>query len=129
METRPCRDRHPDPRETADACAKCRRVLTDPRFQRLWGESHDAPPGLLARLGRFARAAARHVAAGRPKVTPEQHAARLAVCDGPPVCPEKKGNSCRLCGCNLRLKSSWATQDCPAGKWPALTPAPGEDKM
>jgi hypothetical protein len=48
--------------------------------------------------------------------------ARLAICD---TCPEVNKNSpnwtCTKCGCNLKIKASWASQDCPIKKWPLIS--------
>ncbi len=80
---------------------------------------------------------AKWIAAGRPRVSPEQQAERRAICD---ACEHKKVEEgrerCGLCGCYLRA-TSWlfgtvetpgklelATVACPAGKWPALYPPP-----
>lgn len=65
----------------------------------------------------FASAVAHHVAAGLPRLSEDETAARLAVCQG---CPQFHDRTCALCGCNMRIKASWAEQDCPLGKWPKL---------
>lgn len=84
------------------------------------------PPPLLERLGNFATAAVQHVAAGAPRCTEEQVAARHAICAG---CEYFDGKLCTKCGCPVSRertylgKLSWADQSCPVGKWgPIETP-------
>jgi len=67
----------------------------------------DKELNIFEKAANFAKAAVKHVAAGMPKVTDEQLKIRLDVCT--------------KCGCNLKIKASWATQDCPIKKWPAIT--------
>jgi hypothetical protein len=77
------------------------------------------PPPLLTRAVNFAGAVVAHVAAGLPTADPATKAARLAVCGGCErfIAP----NSCAVCGCNLDAKAGWAEQECPEGKWAAVT--------
>jgi hypothetical protein len=73
------------------------------------------PPGLLRKAATLARAVTRHVAAGLPAVPPEVKAQRLALCQ---VCPDLRPNgNCGRCGCVVAVKTGWALEECPAGKW------------
>jgi hypothetical protein len=78
------------------------------------------PPPFLERVGNFATSAARHVAAGAPRCTDEEVAARHAICAG---CEYFDGKSCTKCGCPVSRerayisKLSWAGESCPVGKW------------
>ena len=72
-------------------------------------------PSLLGMAARFTKAAVRHAADGMTEVTPEQQAARLAVCQ---TCPYAAKNSCGICGCFLSKKAAWRSEDCPLEKWP-----------
>lgn len=67
-------------------------------------------PGLLEQAASFAGAVVGHLAAGAPKASLEQQEARWAACRS---CENLAGDSCRLCGCGLGLKISWADQSCP----------------
>ena len=79
-----------------------------------------AKPGLLAKAVSFATSAARHVAAGMPKVSDEEVARRFAICQ---ACEHYDGKACRKCGCPIVRekqfvsKLSWANESCPVGKW------------
>jgi hypothetical protein len=77
------------------------------------------PPGIITRAVTFARAAAAHLYAGRPLVSQDAASARLAICEG---CEMYRPDvqDCRLCGCNMPLKVTWADQECPIEKWSAV---------
>lgn len=94
-------------------CRLCHLWHNDPRYQKLWG--HESP-GIITQVATFAKAVARHVAAGCPTVTPEEKVRRLALCR---ECPEFDAakTKCRKCGCRLNLKVGMATETCPLEKW------------
>jgi hypothetical protein len=77
-------------------------------------------PSFLEKIGNFATSAARHVAAGAPRCTDEQVAARHAICA---TCEYFDGKACTKCGCAVSRerayisKLSWAGESCPVGKW------------
>ncbi len=79
-----------------------------------WSDSQCRVCWLVARGKNFAKAVVRHVAAGRPQATPEQQAARMALCL---VCPEHDDGKCAKCGCGLKLKTAWLLEVCPLAKW------------
>jgi hypothetical protein len=96
-------------------------------FREIMAEQKAAPvampitaPSFLEKVGNFAAAAAQHVAAGSPRCTDEQVAARHAICAG---CEYFDGKLCTKCGCPVSRertymgKLSWADQSCPVGKW------------
>ena len=77
---------------------------------------------IFEKAANLAVAVTKHVAAGMPMVSKEVLEARLAICN---TCPEVNKNSpnwtCTKCGCNLKIKASWASQDCPIKKWPLIS--------
>lgn len=89
-------------------------------------EPHGPPPPprqlppLAERVGNFVKSAAQHVAAGMPRATDEQIAARFAICQG---CEFLLDGACSRCGCPVVRESkflsklSWANEQCPEGKW------------
>jgi hypothetical protein len=82
----------------------------------MWPEirkRHRAGP--LQKAVNFVGAMFRHIAAGSPKVTEEQHKVRVDVCHG---CPQFKAGYCLLCGCGIEAKAWFAEQKCPLDKWP-----------
>lgn len=70
---------------------------------------------LKEKVVNFASAVVHHVAAGFPRLSDEETELRLDICHG---CPQFHDRTCVLCGCNMRIKASWAEQKCPLGKWP-----------
>jgi hypothetical protein len=74
-------------------------------------------PSLLDKTVNFAKAVAQQDVAGFPSVPEKVFLARLAVCE---TCDrrEPSNETCKECGCYLRVKAWWATQDCPLGRWP-----------
>lgn len=74
--------------------------------------------GLVSKVVSFSTALARHTAAGFPTLSSQRVEDRLAVCRGCNQYDETR-NACRMCGCNLTLKLTWADQACPLGKWAA----------
>lgn len=69
-------------------------------------------PGFIAKAAGFASAVAHHVAAGCPKVSDDERERRLAICR---ACPHHDDllRTCKICGCGLGLKASWALSQCP----------------
>lgn len=83
-------------------------------------------PPLSERLANWAIAQKEHIAAGSPKCTEEQMAARLAICE---ACDKFDGRFCRVCGCGCsKAESTWfnklyhANARCPLDppKWVAV---------
>lgn len=74
------------------------------------------PPSLLSRILSFLRAFARHAWDGFPAVNPIVKRRRMAICR---ACPSFNPNrqSCKKCGCALKLKTAWALESCPLSKW------------
>lgn len=72
------------------------------------------PPTLLGKAANLAGAVVRHVAGGMKTVGQAEADRRLAICR---ACPLLDGDSCRLCGCDMPTKVTWAEQKCPEGKW------------
>lgn len=87
---------------------------------------NNTPPCFARRLWNFTQALVRHVGDGGRLVTEEEQAARLAACES---CPLLKDGICThpKCGCGISgdrakfwNKLSWASERCPANKWPKL---------
>ena len=75
---------------------------------------------LAQAMRNLAASAAKHLAAGMPRATDEQVAARFAICQ---TCEHYDGRACKKCGCPIVRerqfvsKLSWANESCPVGKW------------
>lgn len=71
-------------------------------------------PGLMKMAKGFVKSAVEHVRDGMAHVTPEEQQKRLDICN---QCDKKQGNRCGECGCFLKIKTSWASSECPLKKW------------
>jgi glycosyltransferase involved in cell wall biosynthesis len=67
-------------------------------------------PSLARKAVTFGLAVTRHVADGARKASTEEQDRRKAACE---ACSHLNGDNCRLCGCHLNLKRSWASESCP----------------
>ena len=61
------------------------------------------PPSVIQKASNFAIASAKYARSGFKKVSAEVKEGRLATCN--------------KCGCPLNVKTEWATESCPIGKW------------
>lgn len=107
----------PTPEDRRRALAAYKKKVAETHTQNAPAPS---PPSLLAKAANFASAAVQHVAAGAPRCTEEEVAARHAICVG---CEYFANSTCTKCGCPVSRertylgKLSWADQSCPVGKW------------
>ena len=76
-------------------------------------------PSLLKKALNLGEAVANHVADGFSKVSKEELATRLSICE---KCPYKAGTTCSKCGCVLTVKAAWKTSTCPDDppRWPEI---------
>jgi hypothetical protein len=102
-----CADGHPE-HEAA------RRALVE-----LAGGDPGAVPSLAKQAANFAgamgRAAVATVTGKQVLCSPEQRAAREAICRS---CEKLVNGKCVLCGCPYLRKLAHATEACPLDKWP-----------
>ena len=95
-------------------------MVRDPRKKRLEKakQQEQKGPSMAQKAVNFAKASARHVSSGLKSVSEETKNIRLAICN---TCPHKVGEennpTCNKCGCFLNIKTGWASQACPIGKW------------
>jgi hypothetical protein len=75
---------------------------------------------IIQKASNFAIAGIKHLKSGRKRVSNEVQAARMGICRSCDYfVPNKDGTNggCNKCGCNLNIKTSWATSECPLQKW------------
>lgn len=68
----------------------------------------------------FMASAAAFIKAGLPCVDEAEMRRRLSICDGCEMFdPDGYGGmgKCNECGCNMQVKVTMATEECPKGKW------------
>jgi len=80
-------------------------------------EKDKKPPSVFDQARNLTKAVGKHAAGGFEKVTISQYAERLSVCSG---CEYEKRGKCLECGCYLKIKAWWKSEDCPKEKWDNL---------
>jgi len=70
----------------------------------------------LSRSKSFLGAAARHVQNGMASVSAAQKESRMSICRACEFFNNAKV-TCSRCGCYLNIKTKWASESCPEGKW------------
>lgn len=78
----------------------------------------DGAPSLIQMAWNLIDSIAEFVADGATMVDKDEYSQRLTICDS---CEFRKGNRCRRCGCNLKLKAAGRAFQCPEGKWPGTS--------
>jgi hypothetical protein len=70
----------------------------------------------------FTKASVKHIATGFNKVDPKISEKRMEICKSCEFYQDERDKdnpSCQKCGCFLAIKTTWASQACPVGKWPS----------
>ena len=76
-------------------------------------------PGIFQKATNFAKAVVKHAATGFQRVPLNVFQERLSICN---TCENKTPEgTCKLCGCYLNIKNTWASEKCPANKWDIYT--------
>lgn len=65
------------------------------------------------RVFRFLRALIKFIISGET-VNDHIYNKRLSICSS---CKYKCGTKCCVCGCYLKKKAKWSTENCPKNKW------------
>ena len=82
---------------------------------------NNKPPNFIKKAENFTRASIKHVASGFEHVSENVKQHRMRMCAGCDfLLPPQDNPSCSQCGCFLSIKTSWASESCPIGKWGAL---------
>ena len=73
---------------------------------------------ILEKASSFASATVKHARDGFKNVSDETKQNRTNICK---KCKhyDESSDTCRQCGCYLSVKTSWASESCPVGKWGA----------
>jgi hypothetical protein len=82
-------------------------------------------PTLLKKISNFSTAVIKHTADGFERLTEDQYQRRLSICEGndsQSACDayNPENSKCRdyRCGCSIKKKAYWRSEDCPRGLWP-----------
>lgn len=67
----------------------------------------------MKRIFKFIWALIKYMIFGDP-VSAQIYQHRLSTCS---TCEHLNNNSCNICGCYVKKKAKWSTEDCPKNKW------------
>lgn len=99
-------------------CVRCKKVYGNVGEVRIKADqtSCTADLSFFDKATNFARSASKHVMNGAKMVDQQIKDDRLSICQG---CEfyNKKSETCNKCGCYLSIKTGWASESCPEGKW------------
>lgn len=71
-------------------------------------------PGVIEQATTFVKAASKFAAGGFKRVSLEVLEERKAICL---QCEHYVTGRCAKCGCYIKAKASWQSEECPIGKW------------
>ncbi len=76
-------------------------------------------PSLIQKAINFTSSVVNHVVSGMENVSTAVKEERMSICR---TCPffnsaNPKNPTCNKCGCFLEIKTGWASEKCPEGKW------------
>ena len=71
-------------------------------------------PSFFEQAKNFGKAVGRHASQGFAKVSSKEYIDRLNICK---TCDKHRDGKYIECGCFLRTKAWWKSEDCPLGKW------------
>lgn len=76
-------------------------------------------PSLIVKAKNFTNSVINHVSNGMAAVSASVKEERMAICRACPFFNETnpKSPTCNKCGCFLDIKTGWASEKCPEGKW------------
>jgi hypothetical protein len=75
---------------------------------------------ILQKASNFAKSATAFVLAGMPCCDEKEIARRLRICADCPnfdLMAYSGAGECKVCGCNMEIKTVMETEECPEGKW------------
>jgi hypothetical protein len=90
-------------------CYKCGTKMCDQEPQ----------PNIIQKAINFTASVVKHVANGMESASSAVKQERMTICKS---CPffnntDPKNPTCNKCWCFLEIKTSWASEKCPEGKW------------
>lgn len=97
-------------------CKKCKKTYKiDFKFNGVFICPDCSAPSLAQKAQNFAVSAINHISNGMIKVSDLVKEERMAICR---TCSFfNPNNTCNKCGCFLDVKTGWASEKCPEGKW------------
>tara|TARA_R110002051_G_scaffold117326_1_gene190926 strand:+ start:155 stop:586 length:432 start_codon:yes stop_codon:yes gene_type:complete len=71
-------------------------------------------PSMFQQAKNLAKSVYAHAANGAEKVPEKIYDSRIEVCEG---CDKLSKGKCSECGCFVKMKAAWGSEECPIGKW------------
>ena len=71
-------------------------------------------PSVFKQAKNLVKSTYTHIASGAQKVPEKIYKSRLEVCEG---CDKLSKGRCSACGCFVKTKAAWGSEECPIGKW------------
>lgn len=82
-------------------------------------------PDILTQVDSFLGSSIKYLANNMRNVSNEVAVCRMSICE-PCEFYDKESVRCNYCGCFLRIKTQWASEKCPIGKWNSESEKDGE---
>ena len=77
-------------------------------------------PSIIDKAANLAKASVKYAASGFENVSDSRKRNRMDICKTCEFFGGSEDNpTCGKCGCYLNVKTSWASESCPIGKWSA----------
>lgn len=79
-------------------------------------KSNAKSPNIIEKASNFANSIIKHISNGMVKASDSVKQERMNICKS---CPffNSENTTCNKCGCFLEVKTGWASEKCPEGKW------------
>lgn len=77
-------------------------------------------PDVLTQVNNFLNSSIKHLIDNMENVSDDVASCRMSICES---CEfyDKESVRCNSCGCFLKIKTRWASEKCPIGKWGCQT--------
>ena len=74
-------------------------------------------PSIVQKAKNVTKAAAKYAGSGFKNVSEERQKERMEICKKCEFYQADGNPTCAKCGCFLKVKTAWASESCPIGKW------------
>ncbi len=71
-------------------------------------------PSMFQQAKNLAKSVYDYAASGAEKAPEKIYRSRLEICEG---CDKLSKDRCSECGCFVKMKAAWGSEECPIGKW------------
>jgi hypothetical protein len=71
-------------------------------------------PSVFQQAKNLAKSVYDYAASGAEKAPEKIYKSRIEICEG---CDKLSKGRCSECGCFVKMKAAWGSEECPIGKW------------